>query len=419
MTWRLRAFLLLAVLSGIPGSISFPATAQDEAAFQYFGVLKANPEHLDSDRSAGVNMVEIGVRWDKYEPHRGTFDAQYRKSIMDRIEQYRRAGFRISVATATQYTPAWIVADKSLQVKSQFPDDYSGMANLFFDQSVRDEAERFIADVVQHAGPVDYYRIGLSHNGEMVLPVASRGQWWAMDPKAQGDIPGRPSSISDPPYKHWYPGQPLNGHPSTRAELEKWWNWYFSALVDAHDWEAAAIRRAGFKGQLQYVIPGPGVRPTNLEDAFRRGLTFDPADTYHLVNVGAAWYLLLERLHDRNALVDISSVYDTSGSPRGNHCSAADKSIDYLHDPSVMSWSSTRWLSFLARKNGFKTIGENPGSDSAQAMEGALKLAQSCDLQGLQWAFDDELYDGKHASIADYAKDIREIKGLGGVADAH
>lgn len=371
---------------------------------EYIGVLKANPIHASTDLQAGVNLVEIGIRWDEYEPKRGIFDATYRQQILDRIEVYRRAGMKISLATATQYTPAWIKADPSMQSHSQFPGDTSGMANLFFDQQVRDLAEEFIADVVHHAGPVDFYRVGLSHHGEIVMPVASRGQWWAMDPKAQGDIPGRPSSIPPPPFRHWYPGQPLNGRAATVAELRQWWLWYLHALVDAHDWEASAIRRAGFRGPLQYVIPGPGVRPLALKHALQNGLASDPQDAFHQVNVGTAWYLLIPQLKDRNAFIDISSVYDHSGTPRGNACQTGDLSVDYLHDPAVNSWSSTRWLALLAKRNGFRTIGENPGQDSAEVMSKSFALAQSCGLTGLQWAFDDELYDGQHASIEDLAQ---------------
>lgn len=375
-----------------------------------FGVLKADSAHRQTDYAAGVRLVEIGIHWDLYEPKRGVFDTHYRDQIMKEIEEYRKSGYQISLATATQYTPQWIKADPSLQEWSQFPGDRSGMANLVFNGPLRREADRFIRDVVTHAGPVSFYRVGLSHHGETVYPVAPHGEWWAMDPMAQGDVPGRPSTIPAPPFHHWVPGMPLHGHIATQQELRRWWNWYFNALVDAHDWEIRSIRSAGFNGPIQIVMPGPAIRPLELQRKLRAGLAFDPKDRFHLMNVGAVWYLFLDRLKERrNIVVDISSVYDNSGTPRGNECTASDDKTDYLRDPVVETWSSVRWISFNAHRNGFPTIGENPGDDSPDAMRNAFRLMKACHLMGLQWAFDDELYDGKHASISDYQRWIAAI----------
>jgi len=402
-----------------------PAPVSAATASPYlFGVLMANETYLHSDYAAGVRLAVIGIHWDKYEPAPDVFDTHYRDEMMDKIAAYRKAGYQISLGTATQYTPAWIVKDPALQQQSQFPGDTSGMANLFYDQQVRDYAERFIADVVQHAGPVTYYRVGLSHNGETVMPRAPRGEWWAMDPKAQGDIAGRPATIPDPPFKHWYPGLPLDGKPATIPQLKTWWDWYFNALVDGHDWEIAAIRRAGFKGVIHIVMPGPAIRPLQMERYFQKRLEFDPKDTYHLMNVAANWYLLLDRLKNRdNLMIDISSVYDTSGTPRGNGCEAGDDAVDYLHDPIVETWSSTRWISVNAKRNGFPTIGENPGFDDVSTMTNAIRLMQQCHLTGIQWAFDVQLHtpgdtlkhpdsgssSGSWATIDDYAHFIHTI----------
>jgi len=385
------------------------AAGRSEPKGRYlFGVLKADPTHRKTDYAAGIRLAEIGIHWDLYEPRRGEFDTEYRDRMMKEIEEYKRAGYEISVATATQYTPQWVKADPALQHWSQFLGDTSGMANLVFNGPLRSEAARFIADVVAHAGLVNYYRVGLSHHGETVYPVAKRGEWWAMDPMAQGDIPGRPSTILDPPFKHWVPGMPLENRQATQGELLRWWSWYFDALVDAHDWEIHSIRAAGFSGPVQVVVPGPAIRPLELQRRLQNGLAFDVNDQYHLMNVGAVWYLFLDRLRERqNLMIDISSVYDNSGQPRGNGCEPGDDKVDYLHDPEVEKWSSTRWISFNARRNGFPTIGENPGSDDENAMQNAVRLMEQCQLTGLQWAFDDELYDGKHATIDEYAKHIQ------------
>ena len=35
----------------------------------------------------------------------------------------------------------------------------------------------------------------------------------------------------------------------------RWYDWYLNASVDAHAWEIAAFRNAGFTGELQLVMP--------------------------------------------------------------------------------------------------------------------------------------------------------------------
>ncbi len=377
-----------------------------------FGVLIANPKHLASDYAAGIRLALVEVNWSRYEPVRGSYDMKYRDERAATAKACRDAGFRVAVTVGLHYTPKWIRNDPALQHQSQFPGSTSGMANLAFNQPLRDDAEKYIADVVAHMGPVDFYRVGLSEQGETFYPEAPHDEWWAFDAMAQGDNPGRPEGIPPPPLPHWVPGTPYRDKAVSTADAQRWYDWYFGALVNAHDWEIRAHRAAGYKGLIQLPMPGQGVRPDLYRRRIANGLALtSPSnpDSFHTMNTGANWFLFLDRLADKsNLIVDISSVYDSSGVPRGNGCGPDDDKVDYLHDPQVNRWSSARWISLHAGRNGLPVIGENPGHDDFAAMQNAVRLMKECRLIGLMWAFDDELYGGKHATLADYAKLIRE-----------
>ncbi len=376
-----------------------------------FGVLIGNPAHLKSDHAAGIRLVLVESHWSRYEPEPGKYDIGYRDELVRTIERYRAAGFRVAMTVGVHYTPAWICNNPRLQHLSQLPGVTSGLANFTFDQSLRDQAEKYIADVVKHMGPVDYYRVGLNAQGETLYPEAPHGEWWAFDRKAQGDDPGRPASIPPPPLLHWVPGTPYQGRTVTVKELQQWYDWYFNALVDSHDWEIRAHRQAGFQGMIQLPMPGQGVRPSLYRRRIANCLaptSQENPDGYHTMNTGAVWFLFLDHLADRrNLVVDISSVGDRSGEPLVNGAGLGEDRVDYMHDPQIERWSSTRWISFHARRLHLPVIGENPGHNDRELMHKAVQLMMEYGLTGIMWAFDDELYSGKHATIDDYASEIR------------
>jgi hypothetical protein len=105
--------------------------------------------------------------------------------------------------------------------------------------------------------------------------------------------------------------------------------------------------------------------------------------------------------------VDISSVDDGSGAESAQNCSSLDwnGSIAVAQaDPWVSGWSDTRWITYLAHANGFSSeVGENPGGNTAADLPAIFSLVQSCGLSALQWAWDDNLYDGgSNATLAEY-----------------
>ena len=72
-------------------------------------------------------------------------------------------------------------------------------------------------------------------------------------------------------------------------------------------------------------------------------------------------------------------------------------------DPWISGWSDTRWITYLAGRNGFAVIGENPGNTDLQEVPPILGLVQSCGLRALQWAWDDQLLQEGTSSLPQIA----------------
>jgi hypothetical protein len=176
--------------------------------------------------------------------------------------------------------------------------------------------------------------------------------------------------------------------------VTSWYDWYFSAMVNAHAWEMATFRNTGFTGELELVIPGTGTLPANYRVRISERLAPNPAvDFYSTMNTGAVWWKLLDALPSlSNTVMDISSVYDASGSPRGNVCQQSDTTAA-LTDPQIVNWSDTRWLTYLATKHQMEIMGENPGNTPTADIDGTIALASACHLYALQWAWDYTLHD--------------------------
>ena len=185
----------------------------------------------------------------------------------------------------------------------------------------------------------------------------------------------------------------------TSREVTAWYNWYFLAMVNAHAWEMATFRAAGFWGKLELVMPGMGALPAFYRQRLSKDLAPDPAiDSLSTMNTGAVWWKFLDELPSlANTVVDISSVYDLSGSPRGNVCEPTDTSVAYT-DRRISRWSDTRWLTYLADQHHLSVMGENPGDTPGSDLPGIIHLVRSCGLITLQWAWE-YILDGSDNSV--------------------
>ncbi|MGH9094427.1 MAG: hypothetical protein ACRDXE_04640, partial [Acidimicrobiales bacterium] len=367
-----------------------PVTAPGQPPAATLGVLEADPSLLAQDQQAGVRLATLNLSWAEWEPQNGVFNPGYRAAVLAKANAYRAAGWKVGVDLGLQQPPAWALALPGGQLVDQ-NGRRSGVADFEFSQAVRDAAAPFMVDVVRSMGPIDDFRVGLSQNGETYYPDVANNGWWAFTPQAQGLAAGLPNGVGLDPMPGWVPGtRTWNGMPVTPPQVTAWYDWYFGALVNAHAWEIATYRSAGYTGQLELVMPGMGSLPAFYQQRLADDLAPGGEDSFSTLNSGAVWWRMLNDLGPAaltNTAVDISSVYDNSGNPRGNACQAADDSVN-PSDSRIWGWSDTRWLAYLARSHNLPVMGENPGNTPASDLPGVMHLVAACHLTALQWAWD-------------------------------
>jgi hypothetical protein len=383
-------------------------TLTGTSANPLFGVLGADayhyPGNLTADADAGLDLAVINIGWDDWEPTQPTegaspvFDQDYISAVEGDVAQYRADGFAVVIDVGLQYAPGWVSSLADGQLEDQ-NGDLSTSADFEYSQAVRTAATAYIDDVVGTLCGISSYRVGLSASGEMLYPEAPDDQWWAYTASAQGDDPGDlPSTVTASPMPGWVPGHTTWDNATvTTSQVQGWYDWYLGALTDAHLWEITTFRQAGFNGTLEYVMPGLGALPDLYQARINDNLADETYDPVHTMNTGAVWWEVLPDLPTADAVVDISSVDDTSGAPEGNACQTADATVELSTGTNAFDdWSDTRYLSYLANRAGIPTVGENPGQaddTSPSALSNIMALVSSCGLTGLQYAFDDTLND--------------------------
>lgn len=392
----LAAFIALLLVLAIVGLARHPPPTSTANAVPVFGVLQADPKWLSADSAAGLRLAMINVFWRSLEPSPDHFDEDYAESIRKAVGQYRHAGWQVAIDVGLQSPPSWVLNLPSGRLRDQNGHESRG-ADFEFSEAVRQAAAGYISTVVKTLGPVQYYRVGLSEQGEAKYPDVVGDGWWAFEPTAQGTAPGLPPGVRTNPLPGWVPGSPrYRGHSLETSQVANWYSWYFDAVVNAHTWEIAAYRSAGYKGDLQLVMPGYGATPAMYQFRIAHDLAPPGAlDSYRTLNSGSVWWRLLDALPDmKGIVVDISSVDDRSGDPRGNDCEPTDTTVDYLTSTAPWRWSDTRWLTYLARLHHLQVMGENPGDTPASDLPRIMSLVRSCGLIALQWAFEPELHAG-------------------------
>lgn len=379
-----------AAVAGERGHRSVPPPAVSPA----LGVLQADTRWLASDTAAGVTVAVLNVSWRLWEPRPGAFDAGYRAGVLADVTAYRARGWSVTVDPGLQDPPDWALDLPGGRLVDQHG-AASTTADFEFSQPVRAAAAAFLRDLVAATTPaVTGFRVGLSESGEVLYPATTNDQWWAYSAAAQHGGAVLPPGIGPAPLPGWVPGRARNGaKPVTASQVRAWYGWYLSAMVAAHAWEISTYRAAGFAGRLDLVMPGTGTVPSVYGQRLARLLAPIDTDPVWTMNTGAVWWSVLDQLPDlRGVAMDISSVYDGSGTPRGNACQPSDASVDYRHDATIEQWSDTRWLAYLARRHGMAVSGENGGDTAPADAAGVVDLARACGLNVIQWAWDYQLH---------------------------
>lgn len=373
-----------------------------------YGVLAADPSHLVTDTVAGMRLAELDVSWAAWEPAQGERSSSYIASVRSTIQAYLAQGWQVAISPGFQQPPSWVFGLPDGQLIDQ-DGRASGTPDYEFSSAVQSAAVAYVDDLVSSLGSsVSYYRDGLSEEGEMLFPDTTSSQWWAFSASAQClDSADLPAGTPCTPLPGWVPGTTTyDGNPITQTQVAQWWSWYLHALISAELAVIGAFRTAGYTGAIQLVMPGDGASPALIAAREGDDLAPEPFDSYGTMNTAADWQDLLADpalKADGDIVVDISSVGDGSGSPSDNTCTSSDQSVSLADaDPWLSSWSDTRWITYLAVKNGFPVIGESPGNEVEGDLPAIASLVSACGLDALQWAWDDQLYDGVHVSASEY-----------------
>lgn len=368
------------------------------------GVLQADIRNLNKDYEYGIRIALMELEWAKWEPVEGQFDESYMMQQISKAFVYIARGYKVGIVSGIHRPPAWLLAKPNIQHKDQWGNE-SGIANFQFSSVARDYGAIFLTSVVKAFGEyVWFHRVGLSKIGECLYPEAANqnsfpvGQrennWWCFDTQAQSGT-GLPAGTGGSPLPGWIPGTAnYLGQPVTNMQVQSFYEWYFGANTNAHNWMLATIRAAGYGGIVHYVTPGMGCLPKEHDERLADKLAPIAGDDYYVMNTAAVWWRFYNELVDKgNCWMNASSIYDISGSPRGNITQPGDDAVNY-DNPDIYNWSSARFLSSIARRHGMEVVGENPGQNSFEDAKKVISISQGCGLAALLWAFDDQLHSG-------------------------
>ncbi len=416
--WVLVAAVLFFCASCTGGS---PAAGP---ASPYFGTLQTNARTADQERRNGVSVGHLNIMWDRFEPKDGVYDESYILDVRRQLRDFQESGMFVELGLGLNYPPAWLFGKHPHDAfVNQYGQRNTRTPNLVFSEAVRDEAKEYLRRIDKEFSLQTFWavRAGVSESGELSYPlpvVPGRPEYWGYDTNAQkaGDAPGRPATVAAAPYPGWQPGQPAaRGERMTGQRVERWYSWYLASLADAVNWEIRELRALGFTGVVKVLVPGTGFFPADYAVAARDLLVGSKTDS--LLGQGTAFYRLIGMLRPRQSVeITTTALVDGSGSPRDNLCGPlpADQDLLRTGSPSVQTWSSARWVSTIARANGFAVSGESAGTQIRRytpgVMQTAARQAKSCQLSGLMWAFDKDLYLGQRGTtLKDYAALIRRF----------
>jgi hypothetical protein len=362
-------------------------TSEASSPIEY-GVLLADTSHLMSDSVAGIRWAQIQLGWNDLEPTQG----QYASSALNltAIQKYRAAGWRIEVSFGLHYPPSW-----AAQIEpwvDQNGNTYASQPN-WFNPQVQAKVAALIQHVIQGIGPgqIDAIRIGgLTDAGEMIYPVTPAYDYVAYSASALAGTamaPKNPAPQCKPP-------------SCTATDAETFYGWYVDALAAFGNFQVAAARAAGFTGDVQWLMPGVGVRPSWRASLIANGLDLHaqyPND-YDVSAGGCEWPRIMGDIAEKTStvVIDCTSLNDSSAA-NANESSA-----------NVLEWSSAHWVAYNADLLGFRKSGENKGEDGDAGMALTFAKVNAYGYRKLMWAFDGQLYDGTHASLAEYATYIGE-----------
>jgi hypothetical protein len=364
-----------------------------------YGTLQSSPSRLPQITAAGVDLVTLSVRWNRFEPVEGQIDSGYLSQVRNEVAQYRAAGMEIVLGTGVHHPPAWVLNHPDSRYVNQYGDPYAsaetgkGIANMIFNQTMRDKQDAYLGRLFGALG-TDFYgvRLGGGWYGELNYPEPTyngrTNSYWGFDAIALGDTGGLPEHVRPNPVPNWRPGM-----PSRTNEPARFANWYMESLRNYHDWQITTVRQ-WYGGRLLMLYPSWGIRPGQLDAAVAANLAgTTTAERNGEIQRGFDFARYIAGITDPDVVVYTTWL---------NADASADNRADQRY------WSPVKYLAHLAqsRPQPLDVMGENTGRDTAQDMSLSFHQLRQHQLIGLVWAFEPELFDDTHATINDYAHEI-------------
>jgi hypothetical protein len=359
-----------------------------------YGTLDTQTGTAVTEAKNGVTMAMLEIDWSAFQPAKGTTDPNYVASVKAELKAFQAAGMKVTLALGMADPPDWVFGLANSTYTDQ-NGNVAGEADFVYSQAVRQAAASYMSLVNASLPLKSFWAIRLTSggDGEMLYPQDT-GYWAFNNAALTGN--GLASGMKPNPFPSWRPG-----HAGlTPAQIDQWVNWYVGGLDNVTNWQMQTLANLGYTGYYELVTPGSGTRPDDLAYAEQHNLPDDGT-----TDVGAVWDRYYKMLPNKtNVIAYISSVADLSGND--DSCQSTDASLA-LTNPTMDSWSATRWISRIAVANKLGIAGENPGynlppsmnphyldTSSNGMMSDAIRQARTCGFKAFYWAHDIHLWDG-------------------------
>ncbi|MHB1846097.1 MAG: hypothetical protein ACYCWW_14825 [Deltaproteobacteria bacterium] len=376
----------------------------DAGSPHLYGVLETDPAHLATDHAAGIRIALLQVGWGDYEPQQDGFDSNVAAEKRAELAQDLDAGMQVVLDLGAQYPPAWTFSLPCGSYVDQYGESYpagrpgsgKGGPNLIFCEAVRDAFASYVSKVFSDLGTQFLAaRVGFGDSGELKFPPVSwnghSNCYWGFDATAQGSAPGLPRTLPACPVPGWIPGTSSPNHAAAAAFLD----WYLGALLDLQGFGLRTVR-ASYPGLISVLYPSWGLRPGDIAAAIADDLDGGSSSE---INGEPQAGLDFDRL--------VAGIDDPKVAAYSTWLDA-QFGDDSSSDPT--QWSPIHYLASRLPANPEPLLlwGENTGPGPEADLQLCFQRMQSYGLIGFNWAFDDALYSGTSATVAQFGALIRQ-----------
>ena len=391
---------IVGLLALMPLWLAAQETRPVVAGGPWFGILQAKPVHITQNFNSGIRMITLELSWSNYESQPGVFQREYSLQMRKRLDAYHKAGMQVVLDLGLQYPPKWIFDLPNSRFVNQFggiyaenPEAGNNGVNAVFNQSLRDLQATYIIQVLADLGTNFYaIRLGGGVGGELGYPThkykVRENCYWAFDEIAQGQKLGLPVDMRPCPVIGWIPGTPGDDHNSAKMFT----HWYITSIGNYHDWQIATVRRL-YSGRLMMRYPSFGIRPGQLDQAIAGNLDgTTPPEKNGDIPRGLDYGTFVNNISDPDVVLCSTCLdYDSPG--------LKDNLANQL------DWSPIHFLASLAASHQphLEISGENSGHNDLAAMRRSVERMRKYSLAGMFWNSESDLYDGKYATLNDYA----------------